>query len=41
MEPAEVEALLVACILDKTVRGKIDQVQQILELDKTFQGNSR
>ena len=30
----EVENLLVACILDETIRGKIDQVQHVLELDQ-------
>lgn len=30
----EVENLLVACILDQTIRGKIDQVQHVLELDQ-------
>lgn len=41
MDPTEVESLLVACILDKTIQGKIDQVQQILELDTTLQGSAR
>jgi COP9 signalosome complex subunit 2 len=31
---SEVENLLVACILDDTVRGKIDQVNHVLELDQ-------
>ena len=30
----EVENLLVSCILDQTVRGKIDQVHHVLELDQ-------
>ena len=30
----EVENLLVGCILDQTIRGKIDQVQHVLELDQ-------
>lgn len=34
IEPAEVESLLVSCILDSTIRGRIDQVNQVLELDK-------
>lgn len=34
IEPAEVESLLVSCILDSTVQGRIDQVNQVLELDK-------
>ena len=35
IEPNEVESLLVSCtcILDGTIIGKIDQVQQILVLD--------
>lgn len=41
MDANEVESLLVACILDKTIQGKIDQVQQILELDTTLQGSER
>eukprot|EP00794_Sanderia_malayensis_P009733 gene9733-10727_t len=31
----EVESLLVQCILDSTIQGRIDQVNQLLELDKT------
>lgn len=34
IEPAEVESLLVSCILDNTIQGRIDQVNQVLELDK-------
>lgn len=34
IEPAEVEGLLVSCILDNTIQGRIDQVNQVLELDK-------
>ena len=30
----DVENLLVSCILDQTIRGKIDQVQHVLELDQ-------
>ncbi|XP_003382930.1 PREDICTED: COP9 signalosome complex subunit 2-like [Amphimedon queenslandica] len=41
VDPIEVESLLVACILDKTIQGKIDQVQQILELDAMLQGSAR
>ena len=37
----EVESLLVACILDSTVHGRIDQVNQILELDQEPQGSAR
>jgi len=32
IDTAEVESLLVSCILDKTVTGKIDQINQVLEL---------
>lgn len=60
IDVAEVENLLVQCILDKlvqnplqfkretrsyehfsTVRGKIDQVKGILELDRGTEGHSR
>ncbi|XP_014668109.1 PREDICTED: COP9 signalosome complex subunit 2 [Priapulus caudatus] len=34
----EVENLLVSCILDNTIQGRIDQVNQVLELEKTRQG---
>ncbi|KAL1131418.1 hypothetical protein AAG570_011035 [Ranatra chinensis] len=34
IDASEVESLLVSCILDNTVRGKIDQVNQVLELSK-------
>ncbi|EDW63245.1 COP9 signalosome complex subunit 2 [Drosophila novamexicana] len=34
IEPAEVESLLVSCILDDTIKGRIDQVNQVLQLDK-------
>ncbi|XP_046745599.1 COP9 signalosome complex subunit 2 isoform X1 [Diprion similis] len=34
IDVSEVESLLVSCILDSTVRGRIDQVNQVLELDK-------
>lgn len=34
IEPAEVESLLVSCILDNTIQGRIDQVNQVLQLDK-------
>ncbi|TMW52345.1 hypothetical protein DOY81_002602 [Sarcophaga bullata] len=33
IEPAEVESLLVSCILDNTIQGRIDQVNQVLQLD--------
>ncbi|XP_052101777.1 COP9 signalosome complex subunit 2-like [Mytilus californianus] len=32
IEPAEVENLLVSCILDNAIHGRIDQVNQVLEL---------
>ena len=41
IEPPEVECLLVACILDGTIQGKIDQVQQVLMLDTAPQGSAR
>jgi len=41
IEPEEVESLLVACILDSAVHGRIDQVNQILELDQEPQGSAR
>jgi len=34
IDVVEVENLLVQCILDNTIRGKIDQVKGVLELDK-------
>ncbi len=37
----EVESLLVSCILDNSVNGRIDQVKQILELDQEAQGSAR
>ena len=41
IDAEEVESLLVACILDSTVHGRIDQVNQILELDQEPQGSAR
>lgn len=41
VDAAEVESLLVATILDGTINGRIDQVNQILELDQESQGNAR
>ncbi len=41
IDPHEVEGLLVACILDGTIHGKIDQVHQILTLDTAPQGSAR
>nr|CAG4649249.1 EOG090X04DO [Scapholeberis mucronata]SVE93553.1 EOG090X04DO [Scapholeberis mucronata] len=37
----EVESLLVACILDSTIQGRIDQVNQVLELNQQHQGSAR
>nr|CAG4643137.1 EOG090X04DO [Ilyocryptus agilis] len=37
----EVESLLVACILDNTIQGRIDQVNQVLELNQLRQGTAR
>ncbi|XP_023219993.1 COP9 signalosome complex subunit 2 [Centruroides sculpturatus] len=37
----EVENLLVSCILDNTIQGRIDQVNQVLELDKKTHGAAR
>jgi len=37
IDAIEVEALLVSCILDNTVHGKIDQVNQVLELKQDTQ----
>ena len=41
IDDEEVESLLVACILDSTVHSRIDQVNQILELDQEPQGSAR
>jgi len=41
IDVAEVENLLVSCILDSTVHGRIDQVNQVLELDKQTHGAAR
>ena len=37
----EVEALLVTCILDNTIEGRIDQVNRVLELMKHHHNNAR
>jgi len=37
----EVESLLVQCILDSTIQGRIDQENQLLELEKTTIGTAR
>ena len=41
IDAEEVESLMVSCILDSTVHGCIDQVQQILEVDHEPQGSAR
>ena len=41
IDAEEVESLMVSCILDSTVHGRIDQVQQILEVDHEPQGSAR
>ncbi|XP_058120352.1 COP9 signalosome complex subunit 2 [Anopheles ziemanni] len=41
IEPAEVESLLVSCILDNTIQGRIDQVNQVLELSKESRCGAR
>uniref|UniRef100_A0A1A9W873 COP9 signalosome complex subunit 2 n=1 Tax=Glossina brevipalpis TaxID=37001 RepID=A0A1A9W873_9MUSC len=41
IEPSEVESLLVSCILDNTIQGRIDQVNQVLQLDKESSSGSR
>ncbi|EDV32978.1 uncharacterized protein Dana_GF22104 [Drosophila ananassae] len=41
IEPTEVESLLVSCILDDTIKGRIDQVNQVLQLDKINSSASR
>ncbi|XP_065841763.1 COP9 signalosome complex subunit 2-like [Oscarella lobularis] len=38
IEPEDVEALLVSCILDKTIPGRIDQARQVLLLDQKAPG---
>jgi len=41
IEPVDVESLLVSCILDNTIKGRIDQVSGVLELDQDQEGSSR
>lgn len=41
IEPQDVESLLVSCILDNTIKGRIDQVSGVLELDQDQEGSSR
>ena len=41
IDTEEVESLLVQCILDNTIHGRIDQVNQLLELNRTTQSVDR
>ena len=41
IDTEEVESLLVSCILDNTIHGHIDQVNQLLELTRTSQSFDR
>lgn len=41
IDTEEVESLLVSCILDNTIHGRIDQVNQLLELTRTGQSVDR
>lgn len=41
IELADVESLLVSCILDDTISGRIDQVGGLLELSRTSAGTDR
>lgn len=41
IDPTEVENLLVSCILDSAINGRIDQVNQVLELDRENTGTAR
>ncbi|XP_064607751.1 COP9 signalosome complex subunit 2 [Liolophura sinensis] len=41
IDVTEVENLLVSCILDNTINGRIDQVNQVLELDQEVSGVAR
>jgi len=41
IDPTDVESLLVSCILDSTINGRIDQVTGVLELDKHSEGTAR
>ncbi|XP_070298257.1 COP9 signalosome complex subunit 2-like [Salvelinus sp. IW2-2015] len=38
IDVCDVESLLVQCILDNTIQGRIDQVNQLLELDYQKRG---
>eukprot|EP00092_Neocalanus_flemingeri_P022483 GFUD01024383.1.p1 GENE.GFUD01024383.1~~GFUD01024383.1.p1 ORF type:complete len:444 (-),score=131.67 GFUD01024383.1:131-1462(-) len=41
IETGDVESLLVSCILDSTISGRIDQVSGVLELDASSEGTAR
>eukprot|EP00111_Clytia_hemisphaerica_P003188 TCONS_00009086-protein len=41
IDTTEVESLLVQCILDSTIQGRIDQEHQLLELEKKTAGTAR
>jgi len=41
IETGDVESLLVSCILDSTINGRIDQVSGVLELDESSEGTAR
>jgi len=41
IESSDVENLLVSCILDATISGRIDQVGGVLELNKAAEGTAR
>ncbi|KAJ8304650.1 hypothetical protein KUTeg_018233 [Tegillarca granosa] len=41
IDPTEVENLLVSCILDNAILGRIDQVNQVLELQRESTGFAR
>uniref|UniRef100_A0A673ZVB2 COP9 signalosome complex subunit 2 n=1 Tax=Salmo trutta TaxID=8032 RepID=A0A673ZVB2_SALTR len=41
IDVCDVESLLVQCILDNTIQGRIDQVNQLLELDYQKRGGAR
>lgn len=41
IDASEVENLLVSCILDNMVKGRIDQVNQVLELNREKSCSSR
>jgi len=41
IESGDVESLLVSCILDNTITGRIDQVSGVLELDRSSEGSAR